>query len=171
MQVGYWCPWKICNFPYHWAENNPFGGGLKIHYCVKVAECILLCFVIKFWNWSEEETSDHVLYKHATVVILRHTYLGSFASDRKDVRSQSLRAIQSFINGTGLPWLHDSDVSLRGTKALSKPTCTRTVKGSAPLFIIFHFTRSLEISKQGNPLILAICRIEWCFILCVYFQQ
>jgi hypothetical protein len=42
---------KDFNFPYHWvviSENNPFGGGLKIHYCVKLAEIVFMVFCIKF---------------------------------------------------------------------------------------------------------------------------
>lgn len=36
---------KIRNFLYHWvviSESNPFLGGLKIHYCLKVAEIIFV---------------------------------------------------------------------------------------------------------------------------------
>ena len=116
---------------------------------------------IKFWNWAQEETS--------AVVILRHTYLGSFVLDPKDVLEFKVwgQSRTSFKEQGS----HYLDISLRGTKALSKPTGIRTVKVSTPLFIRYHSTPSLEISEQGNALILAICRIEWCSILCVYFEQ
>jgi hypothetical protein len=54
---------------------------------------------------AEEETSAHVLCECEALATLRHTYLGSFFLDPKDVRGPSLGAIWNFIKGTGLSLL------------------------------------------------------------------
>jgi len=54
---------------------------------------------------AEAETSAHVLCLSEALASLRHTYLGSFFLDPKDVRSLSLGAIWNFSKGKGFPCL------------------------------------------------------------------
>jgi len=54
----------------------------------------------------------------------QHTYLGSFVFDPKDVRSLSLRPVQNFIQGTGLPLLgHPSKGHQDPVKAYRHQNC------------------------------------------------
>jgi len=49
----------------------------------------------------EEETSAHVLCKCEALATPRHTYLGSFFLEPKDVRSLSLGAQRVCLKGVG----------------------------------------------------------------------
>jgi hypothetical protein len=49
-----------------------------------------------------EETSDHILCECEALASLRHTHLGSFFLEPKDIQSISLGAIWSFSNVLGL---------------------------------------------------------------------
>ena len=51
---------------------------------------------------TEEETSDLILCECEALASLRHTYLGSFFLDPKDVRELGVGAIWNFAKGTGL---------------------------------------------------------------------
>jgi len=51
---------------------------------------------------TEEETSVHVLCKCEALASLRHTNLGSFFLDPKDVMNLSMGAIWNLGKGTGL---------------------------------------------------------------------
>ena len=54
------------------------------------------------WCGAEEETSAHILCKCEAVVVLRHSYLGSFFLDPEDVRSLSMGAIRNRSKRTGM---------------------------------------------------------------------
>jgi hypothetical protein len=51
---------------------------------------------------TEEETSGHILCECEALASLRHTYLGSFFLDPKDVRELGMGVIWNFAKGTGL---------------------------------------------------------------------
>jgi len=58
-----------------------------------------------------EETSTHVPCECEALASLRHTYLGSFFLEPKDIQSVSLGAIWSFSKASGLLW---SEVGTKG---------------------------------------------------------
>jgi len=50
---------------------------------------------------TKEETSVYILCECETLASLRHTHLGSFFLDPKDIRKLSIGAIWNFAKGTG----------------------------------------------------------------------
>jgi hypothetical protein len=83
-----------------------------------------------------EETSAHVLCEHEALATLRHTYMSSFLFDPKDISSVSRGAI----------WNIDLDISLKGTKGLSKGLRATGSKGLEP--ISYSTLKCSEILKQ-----------------------
>jgi hypothetical protein len=80
---------------------------------------------------AEKETSAHVLCECEALVTLRHAYLGSFFLDPQDVRSLCVGQIWNYIKEQGS---HNLDISLRGTKGLSKRrTCIKTKRAQTHL--------------------------------------
>jgi hypothetical protein len=51
----------------------------------------------------EEETSGHILCDCEALASLRHTHLGSFFLEAKDIKCISLGAVWSFAKAAGLP--------------------------------------------------------------------
>ena len=51
---------------------------------------------------TEEETSVHILCECEALASLRHTHLGSFFLDHKDMRKLSIGAVWNFAKGTRL---------------------------------------------------------------------
>jgi hypothetical protein len=51
----------------------------------------------------EEETSAHILCECEALASLRHTYLGSFFMEPRDIMCVSLGAIYGNVRAAGLP--------------------------------------------------------------------
>jgi hypothetical protein len=88
-----------CNY----GSCDLFSGGSNVDVRVLVTVCYsLLCRKCEVM----EETSAHILCECETLASIRHVHLGPSFLEPKDIQSISPRAIWSFSNASGLPWLH-----------------------------------------------------------------
>ena len=81
--------------------------------------------------------------------MLRHTYLGSFSLDPKDIRSLSLGTIWNFSKSTGLPWLWLQSMGLKGSV---KGLCMLRPKGLKPIICcILFYLCLLNTGSTNSP--------------------